>query len=505
MLLADASGVVGAGDQSTVAMDKVAVSAKAAGDAGTQMAAGIDAAKLATDGLARSASLAATVTQAGTEAQVQQIAKLTQVSAANISATESVSALAAAQSAYNTTVAQARVLLASGLLSEQGYAQAVEGATAKLALSRAMHDLSSTSLRAEAAAAAAVGAALAGFGEAEVAAGTNTAAFTELIRAASREAGVGREKFAALHASWELLADNPVAAIIAAAAVATVAGVVAWDLYDTAERRVEGTAVSLGNIFNLSRQQLAAFADQIAEAADVSERSGTQMESSFLSANLSPDLWNAAVTASMHLANVWRTDVPAAAQKLAEALKDPKGAGEQLLSSLNALDPQIKQLIDDLTERGNSDQAADKILERVNQQLRDMPDTSSNISRVFHQMEADLGTMVSNAGKLFDTLTNFQPPAWLLFLERQANVAANLASGNLLGAGAAATVPNASTPDATVSVTGEPGGAISSITSDLARRQNQLAQDSNTIDQYQQRIDSVKNSIHNLNVVLIDE
>src|SRR6185312_2720535 len=121
VLAMDNKSLVGAAAESVVSLDAVRDAAKGAGAAGVEMGAGFDAGKVAVDGFTRSTSLAATAITASADAKVGEIARLTEMSAASAVTSEQMSILAAAQTAYNATIGEARTLQAAGLITQEAY------------------------------------------------------------------------------------------------------------------------------------------------------------------------------------------------------------------------------------------------------------------------------------------------------------------------------------------------------------------------------------------------
>lgn len=248
------------------------------------------------------------------------------------------------------------------------------------------------------AAAAALTTETAALGGAQAAVGVNSAALERLLHSLGHEAGVSRTAFSGVVATLDLLKNHPVITTLAALATVAVAAAAAWDFYETSTRRVESTAQSMGNMFNLTRNDLEQFRQGIADTADVSEAEAAKMERSFLSINLPPKAWNDAAAASKELAGIWQTDVPTAAQKLAEALKDPATAGEQLLESFNALDGATKQQIDTLVATGHSMDATDILLKRIKESQENTVSATDNAKEAWNRLSDAIGTAAFNLG-----------------------------------------------------------------------------------------------------------
>jgi hypothetical protein len=234
-------------------------------------------------------------------------------------------------------------------------------------------------------------------------AGVNVAALERLLGSMGIQAGLAREQIKILREGIQALpgaiAAHPLAAAVIATTAALVAGLVMWDRYDTAERAALGTAQSLGNEFNLGREDIAKYGEQIAATAQSSERAGLDMEKAFLSAGLSPKLWSDAAEASRRLANAMGTDVATAARKLGEAMKDPAGAGEELLKSYNALDGAGKQQIDTLVAQGNQLDAAALVLDKIKASQQGVIDTTSTMKHWWEDLGDAIGNAVFNLGK----------------------------------------------------------------------------------------------------------
>jgi hypothetical protein len=310
--------------------------------------------------------------------------------------------------------------------------------------------------------------------------------------------GIGAYQFRALRSAIEALPaiaeDFPIATAIAGVTAGVILGVQAYDSYSATMTRVQGTAIALGNQFGLDKQQIDALTSSVAEAGDASIKQAAAMEQAFLNANLSPDTWNAAAAASLKLASYWQTDVPSAAAKLADALKDPKGAGEELLATLNALDPDLKTLIENFQNSGDKADAADAIIARVNLHLKDMPNTVGLISGAFDHFTSALGNADVTLGKWETKLLNFTPPDWLLkFISTTYNASAGQIFGGI-------DLDTGSHPE-TISVTGQRGGIDGN---DIQTRQAAAMADPDDINTLAQNVTRAKESINNL-VILIDD
>lgn len=193
------------------------------------------------------------------------------------------------------------------------------------------------------------------------------------IGQASIAAGVGVYNVRALLDGFKIFptlarAIGPVgiAAIAAAAGIGILAA--AEDAFESSVRQVEVAVEAQGATLQLTERQYEGLTSQIAEVANVSERSARAIAAAFVNAHISPDLWNEAAAAARGYAVATGTDVAAAAQELAQDLDAPAQSMATLDEKYHLLDASQIQLISRLQAQGKEEEAqkvlADALIDR---------------------------------------------------------------------------------------------------------------------------------------------
>ncbi len=406
-LTGDATGLVGASADGSAALDKLGASATAAGTAGGGMVAPFNAASAAIAGQAQASTMAAAALSASGEAKVQEIARLTQLASASSAATSNITALSAAHATYNATVNQARTLLAAGAIGQAEYQTAIEGASAKLALSKVAHDAMTASTVNEMQVAAALGLGLQGLGK-----------DTEEAAAAAEHGGQAAEKFAigaghlgeragllrvpmrALKEIFESIVAEPEIAIFAAIGAAMIGAALATASYENSIAKLDAAMAESGNLAGGTSTQYQALAAKMADMADVSQHTGMAMAGTLIQANISTTAWNDLTQAATNMAHAYGISVPEAMQKLAESEKDPAKAAEDLAASQGMLSQAQIEVIRHMQEMGDQAGAQKQLADDIRDYFNGAADATSFWARTF-------GGLETAASKAFDAVGKF--------------------------------------------------------------------------------------------------
>jgi hypothetical protein len=381
VLTGDNKGIVAAAEGTTVALDQTKRKIVETGAAAAGMAAEFNANAIAIKGQTEATVMANAAITAGAETKRADIVALTQQAAAGEAVTNRVRAMAAAQTEYNVTIAQARTLLASATITQLEYTEAVNAASVQLALSRAASNTGTAAMIAEKDAAIAIGAALGGMNiEAETAAmglGRVEANLAKLGKAGGvPRAIIGRTR-AALAAIPEVISAFP---LISAAGAATAAVGVLAAAEQSYEASIGGLNVTLQAhslaVAGTSGEYLKLTGD-IAKASNVSIRSAREIEASFADAHVDKSLWNSAAAMSKDYAAVLGISVPEAAQKAAEGMQKPYEWAVQLTQQYGLFDQATLQQIRDLTESGKIMDANKVIIGAMTARFKDATDQTT--------------------------------------------------------------------------------------------------------------------------------
>ena len=420
VLTGDASGLVGATTAGSAGLDQLAASATAAGTAGGAMAAPYDAASAAIAGQTAASTAAAAALSASGQAKLDEITRLTQLANASSATQGNISALSTAHAAYNSTVNQARALLAQGVITEAQYAASVEGASAKLALSRVMHDASSSAMNAEMSAAASLGAGLAAMGEEAEKGGIAIGTTTRYVRELFDEISSGRIRYlpstiATLLNSGLGVSGGTLLMIGELAAVAAAIGLViaATVSYENAIAGLDQAAAEQNNLLGLTSQQYQAEAQQIASTAEVSQRAGIKMVEALTTANIDPRAWNDLADAAEHMARATGTDVPTAMDKLKEAEKDPAKGAADFATQVGLLSAAQVELIQHMVEMGEKGDAQVQLAKDLKEAHGHAADNTSAWARAFGELATKASDAWTALGKFFGTSTDAETNPWV--------------------------------------------------------------------------------------------
>jgi len=385
VLTGDATGVVGAAEETVAALDQVKAKATETGAAVAGTTAEFDAAAIALKGQTDATTKATAAITAGGAARASEVARLKEQGAAAESTIAKVQALSKAHGEYNATIASARALVAANAMSQAQYTEVASAASTKLAA-----DLAAVRVEAEAA-------------------GMATNRLGKDLNELGHVAGVPREMRtrvrAAMSAIPEVIAAYPVA-IAAAAAVAAVGVLVAAEQsYEASIGRLNVTLQAHGLALAQTNEKYLALAGDVAKSANVSTISAREMEGSFADAHIDPALWSKVAAMSRDYAAVLGTDVPQAAAKAADNLQKPYDFAVQLTEQYGVFDQATLKNIHDLDQSGQIMAAQSIIVDHFGLGIKGAADQTSrwaimwdNVARSASNAWDDLGWML-NPGK----------------------------------------------------------------------------------------------------------
>lgn len=407
-LTGDSSGLVTAAAQGSGALDALADSAGNAAAAGGAMAAPYNAATAAIAGQTAASTAAAAALSASGQAKLDEIARLTQLASASSTTTSNITALSSAHAAYNSTVNQARALLAAGVLTQDQYAKAIEAASAQLTLSKVTHDASSAAMMEEMAAAAAVGQGLDGLGEKTARAATHNMAFARGMGEMGREAGLVRVPVRALSEVMEGLGS--VASFLGPIGIAAVVAAAGIGLFVSSEMSAQHAQDEInqslakgGDLYGLTASQVDSFAQSMANVADVSQRTGQTMAASLAEANIAPTAWNTLTQAATDMAHAYGIAVPEAMKQLTQALGDPGRSAEDFAVKTGMISDAEADLIKHMQDMGNMAGAQTRLADDIAQHFKGAADNTSFWAKAWEDLSksaSDAYTWLSKAGHL---------------------------------------------------------------------------------------------------------
>lgn len=413
VLTGDSSGIVGAAESGSASLNKLRDSAAQAGAAGAGMAPAFDAGTAAIAGQTAASTAASAALSASGQAKLDEIARLTQLASASSATTSNITALSAAHGQYNSVVNAARALLASGALTQAQYATAVEGASAKLALSTVMHDESSTALNKELGAAAALGLGLQGLGETASAAGHGAEA-VEHFAVAGEHLGksllpipISMRGLKALFEGFAEVATTPVGAfLLVSAAVGIV--VAAEQTYEASINRLNVAAIAHNNVLKLSSAGYQDLASHVSDAANVSQAEGRTIVESFLNSGAqSVASINSASAAVQGYAVMTGQSADKAQEAIAKMFADPAEAASQLTSEYGLFSDTQLQMIKNLQDVNDKAAAQGLVFDALKGKVAPLTGEVTAAAREWAFFTKNLSDSWNAANAWYDLLVKF--------------------------------------------------------------------------------------------------
>ena len=404
----DMKSVVGEASASSAALQGLKTSANDVGNAGAAMAVKLDAARMALEGQAHAAEASNLAIAAGGDAKIAHIAYLTSLTQESQPAIASIQALSVAHAEYNATVSIARKALDDGIASQALYAAAVEGAAQKLALQRTLADTSSKAYLEQKAAAEAIGAGLIGLRKVQDDAGVSSQKLEELTQHTARAFGVGREQVMSLKLAIQALPQVIMAFPVTSAAIAATAAItgliVAEQMYEASVRQVDVASRAHVQTLALTQKDYADLAAQIAQTADISNRSARDFEAKLLDNNVNPNTWLDLAAAARGYAVATGTDVPAAEAKLAESMAKPSDMLQELHDKFNYFDEGVVQNARQLEQHGRIMDAQAILADKLKEHFASLGGEVGTFSKVLGNLGENLSDVFDGIGKAIDSI-----------------------------------------------------------------------------------------------------
>jgi phage-related minor tail protein len=420
-LAGDASGIVGAATEGSVALDKLKASATEAGAAGGAMAPQYNAASIAVARQAAASDTATRALSASGAAKVDEIARLTQLASASSATTSNITALSAAHSKYNAEVNAARALLATGVITQVEYGAAVDASSNKLALANAVHDANSAALLKESGGSAALRAAQAELGEGAEATGVRIEGLTRQLEHVGASTGIGLGTTRLLVYGFRDLAAvavTPVGGLVLTAA-AVLGVVAAGALYAQSLLNLQVSVTRSNDALQMSETGYQELAKAIAGAANVSQAEGRVMLEAFLDGGAkSTKAVYDATAAVQGYATMTGETADAAAKNIGKMFNDPASAIDDLNKQYGLLDAAQTESIKQMIAHGDEAGAQEAVMDALRQHVAAFTGETTAFGNAWNYVKTTasdalgwIGTEADKLGSFFAELAGFTATA----------------------------------------------------------------------------------------------